>query len=199
MVCDEATQNLALLALDKVLADCQARKAHGAAALKRLLDTLEPGGPKGQVQVGYTATLELLKLYRHTPKGWVIDDAKVSALLDLIAQVPRPVVLYLSAGHFDSQGAIVAELEKDPANWMQLADGKPPALGYFGYRILPYTLRTDASIPVNRYRFEALRYVARRVKALPKAVQERIVAFTLAGELHHLFPAGSWVDRRSAS
>lgn len=188
MVCDEATQNLALLALDKVLADCQARKAHGAAALKRLLDTLEPGGPKGQVQVGYTATLELLKLYRHTPKGWVIDDAKVSALLDLIAQVPRPVVLYLSAGHFDSQGAIVAELEKDPANWMQLADGKPPALGYFGYRILPYTLRTDASIPVNRYRFEALRYVARRVKALPKAVQERIVAFTLAGELHHLFP-----------
>ena len=52
MVCDEATQNLALLALDKVLADCQARKAHGAAALKRLLDTLEPGGPKGQVQVG---------------------------------------------------------------------------------------------------------------------------------------------------
>ena len=91
MVCDEATQNLALLALDKVLADCQARKAHGAAALKRLLDTLEPGGPKGQVQVGYTATLELLKLYRHTPKGWVIDDAKVSALLDLSPVVRHQV------------------------------------------------------------------------------------------------------------
>ena len=188
VVCDEAAQNLAILTLEKVVADCQKRKAHGAAALKRLLDTLEPGGPQGKVQVGYTATLELLKLYRHTPKGWVIDDAKVTAFLDLIAQVPRPVVLYLSAGHFDSQGAIVAELEKDPANWMQLRDGTVPKLGYFNYRILPYTLRTDASIPVNRYRFDALRYVAKRVKALPKAVQERIVAFTLAGELHQLFP-----------
>lgn len=187
-ICDEAAQDLAIQALEKVVADCQQRKAHGAAALKRLLDTLEPGGPQGKVQVGYTATLELLKLYRHTPKGWVIDDTKVTAFLDLIAQVPRPVVLYLSAGHFDSQGAIVAELEKDPSNWMQLPDGKPPTLGYFGYRIMPYTLRTDVSIPVNRYRFDALRYVARRIKALPKTVQQRIVAFTLAGELHQLFP-----------
>lgn len=188
MVCDEAAQNPTILTLANVMADCQTRKAHGAAALKRLLDQLEPGGPKGKVQVGYTATLELLKLYRHTPKGWVIDDAKVTTFLDLITQVPRPVVLYLSAGHFDSQGAIVAELEKDPTNWMRLRDGTVPKLGYFNYRILPYTLRTDASIPVNRYRFDALRYVAKRVKALPKTVQQRIVAFTLAGELHQLFP-----------
>ena len=51
MVCDEAAQNPALRTLEQVLADCQARKAHGAAALKRLLDTLEPGGPKNVFKV----------------------------------------------------------------------------------------------------------------------------------------------------
>lgn len=188
MVCDAAAQDPAIATLEKAVAACQARKGHGAAAVKRLLDELEPGGPKGQVQVGYTATLELLKLYRPTAKGWEIDEAQVTAFLDLIAQVPRPVVLYFSAGHFDSNGAIVQALEKDPANWMQLRDGTVPQLGYFGYRILPFTLRSDADIPVNRYRFEALRHVAQRVQALPEAVQKRIVAFTLAGEVHQLFP-----------
>ncbi|MDD2547378.1 MAG: hypothetical protein PHI55_14020 [Burkholderiaceae bacterium] len=188
MVCDAAAQNLAIPTLEKAVEDCQARKAHGAAAVRRLLDQLEPGGPQGQVQVGYTVTLELLKLYRRTPKGWAIDDAQVTAFLDLITQVPRPVVLYLSAGHFDSHGAIVQELEKDPANWMQLRDGTVPQLGYFGYRILPFTLRSEVQIPVNRYRFEALRHIAKRVQALPVAVQKRIVAYTLAGEVHQLFP-----------
>lgn len=188
LLCDEAATDTRITSINAAYDFCRQRKLGGAAALKRLLDTLEPGGPEGKVQVGYTATLELLALYRHTPKGWVIDDAKVTAFLDLIAQVPRPVVVYLSAGHFDSQGAIVAELEKDSANWMQLHDGRVPKLGYFNYPILPYTLRTDDRIPVNRYRFDALRYVAKRVKALPKAVQQRIVAFTLAGELHQLFP-----------
>lgn len=188
LLCDEATADARITTMDAAYTLCRQRKLDGAAAVSRLLDTLEPGGPKGQVQVGYTATLQLLGLYQRTPKGWAIDTARVDEFLRVITKVRRPVVVYLAADHFDSVGPITEDLLQDPRNLMQLRDGKPPELGYFGYRIMPYTLLTQDSIPVNRYRFEALRYVAQRVKTLPKAVQERIVAFTLAGELHQLFP-----------
>lgn len=188
LLCDAAAQDVGVVSLDAAQALCRKQKANGAAALARLLDTLEPGGAQGQVQVGYTITLQLLALYRYTPEGWAIDTARIDEMLDLITQVPRPVVLYLAADHFDSVGPLTQELLQDPRNLMQLADGKAPELGYFGYRIVPYTLLTDAAIPVNRYRYEALRAVAQRVLALPQAARERIVAYTLAGELHQMFP-----------
>ena len=188
LLCDEASADARITSLDAASALCRQRQLDGAAAVSRLLDTLEPGGPKGQVQVGYTATLQLLGLYQRTPNGWAIDTARVDAFLRVITKVHRPVVVYLAADHFDSIGPLAQELLKDPQNLMQLRDGKPPELGYFGYRIMPYTLLTQDPIPVNRYRFEALRYVAQRIKALPNEVQKRIVAFTLAGELHQLFP-----------
>lgn len=188
MVCDEAANDPRIKTYEAAIDLCRARKRTGAAAINRLLDTLEPGGPRGQVQIGFTSTLQLLALYRRTATGWEIDTARVDEFLQLVADVKRPVVLYLAGDHFDSAGPLTDELEKDPRNLMQLPGGKPLELGYFGYRIAPYTLETDASIPVNRYRYEALRYVARRIKALPAEQQQRIVAITLAGELHHLFP-----------
>ncbi|GKS75254.1 beta-galactosidase [Acidovorax sp. SUPP950] len=188
MVCDEAASDPRIKTYEAAIDLCRARKRTGAAAINRLLDTLEPGGPRGQVQIGFTSTLQLLALYRRTATGWEIDTARVDEFLQLVADVKRPVVLYLAGDHFDSAGPLTDELEKDPRNLMQLPGGKPLELGYFGYRIAPYTLETDASIPVNRYRYEALRYVARRIKALPAEQQQRIVAITLAGELHHLFP-----------
>lgn len=188
LLCDEAVADTRIKSMDEAYAFCQQRKLDGSAAVNRLLDTLEPGGPKGNVQIGYTATLQLLGLYQRTAKGWEIDEAKVDSFLNVIRKVQRPVVLYFSADHFDSVGPIAAELAKDPVNLMQLKDGKPLELGYFGYRILPYTLSTDASVPVNHYRFKALEYMARKIRELPKPVQDRIIAYTLPGELHHMFP-----------
>ena len=188
LLCDEAVAQTTVRSMEDAYAYCRQRKLDGSAAVSRLLDRLEPGGAKGSVQVGYTATLQLLALYRATPKGWEIDPARVEEFIGVIRKVPRPVVIYFSADHFDSIGPITDELRKDPRNLMQLRDGKPLELGYFGYRIMPYTLSTDPSIPVNKYRLQALNYVAQRLKTLPKAVQDRIVAYTLAGELHHLFP-----------
>lgn len=188
LLCDEAVANRRITRLADAFAMCQRRKLDGAPALTRLLDTLEPGGPKGQVQVGYTLTLQLLGLYRRTPQGWAIDTDRLDTYLRVIRKVDRPVVVYLSADHFDSQGPLPAELAKDPRNLMHLAGGKPLKLGYFGYSIIPYTLSPDPAIPVNRYRFEALQAVARRILALPPKVQARIVAYTLVGELHQMFP-----------
>jgi len=188
LLCDEAVAQKNVRSMEDAYSYCRQRKLDGSGRVARLLDRLEPGGPKGTVQVGYTATLQLLALYRATPKGWEIDPARVDEFLGVIRKVQRPVVIYFSADHFDSIGPITEELRKDPRNLMQLRDGKPLELGYFGYRIMPYTLSTDPALAVNKYRQDALNYVAKRIKTLPQAVQSRIVAYTLAGELHHLFP-----------
>ncbi len=187
-LCDEAAADIRIKDIDAAYAFCAQRKRSGAAAISRLLNTLEPGGAKGSVQVGYTATLQLLGLYQQTPKGWVIDTTKVDRFLNVVNNVERPVVLYFSADHFDSINPLAEALTKDKRNLMQLRDGKPLELNYFGYRIIPYTMSADPAIPVNKYRFEALDYLAKRINALPKTVQSRIVAYTLAGELHHMFP-----------
>jgi len=186
--CDQGLANPQLKDIDAVNSYCILNKLDGAAGVTRLLDQLEPGGPKGQVQVGYVATLQLLALYERKGQQWLINEGKLDAYLRLLTKVQRPVVVYLAADHFDTQGPLVDELVKDPRNLMLLANGQPAASGYFGYRIVPYTLQTDEHIPVNHYRYEALRHVAKRLTALPKAVRQRIIAITLAGELHHMFP-----------
>ncbi len=186
--CDEGLANPALKGIDQVNAFCAERMLDGSAGITRLLDELEPGGPKGQVQVGYLATLQLLALYRRAGAGWEIDEKKVDLFLQVLTRVKRPVVVYLLADHFDSQGPLVPELIKDPSNLMLLSDGKPALSNYFGYLIAPYTMQTDEGIAVNRYRFAALRHVAGRLKKLPKDVRDRIVGVSLAGELHQMFP-----------
>lgn len=187
-LCDQALKDATITQLDDAYALCRRRKQNGAPAVRRLLDTLEPGGPRGQVQVGYTLTLQLLALYQRKGNQWAIDTHRIDEQLSLIRDIDRPVVLYLAADHFDSVGPLTDDLLANPQNVMALSDGKPLTLGYFGYRIAPYTLRTDESIPVNHYRYEALRAVAKRVEALPAKVQEHIFAITLAGELHQMFP-----------
>ena len=187
-MCDQAALNPAIANVYDAEAQCRRMKMSGAVALNRLLDTLEPGGPKGQVQVGYTATLQLLGLYHHTNKGWEIDESQLDNFLRVIRQVKRPVVLYLAADHFDSFGPLTRELQKDAKNLLQLRDGKPLALNYFGYHVIPYTLQTDPLLSVNRYRYAALEHVARKLQTLSADVQSRIVAITFMGELHHMFP-----------
>ena len=186
--CDEGLANPALLGIDQVNAFCAERMLDGSAGITRLLDELEPGGPKGQVQVGYLATLQLMALYKRAGAGWEIDEKKVDLFLQVLTRVKRPVVVYLLADHFDTQGPLAKDLIKDPASLMLLSDGKPALSNYFGYLVAPYTMQTDERIAVNRYRFAALRHVAARLKKLPKDVRDRIVGISLAGELHHMFP-----------
>ncbi|MEO9102391.1 MAG: hypothetical protein ABI212_00460 [Burkholderiaceae bacterium] len=189
-LCNEGAQDPKLELLVHALEFCRVHGLDGATTVANLLDQLEPGGPKGDVQVGYTATLQLLGLYKPTSdgRGWKIDEVAVDEVLRVIEKVDRPVVVYFMGGHFDSTGPITGELAKDESNFMHFADGSVPDLGYFGYRIAPYTLLSDPEIPVNRLRFDALRYFAKRIAALPETARNRIIAFTLMGEVHQLFP-----------
>ena len=182
MQCDEAQTEQKFTHAFDAFRYCMDSGRTGAAALTRLMDTLEPGGPQGKVQVGYTLTVQLLELYRMDARGvWVLDDKHLDAIMRLMADAKRPLVLYLSSSHFDSIGALPVELVKNPDNLMKLADGQPLKLNYFGYPIHPYTLRPDEKIDVNHYRYQAMREIARRVRQLPEEVQRLIVAITFMG------------------
>ncbi|GIP39974.1 hypothetical protein J31TS4_32540 [Paenibacillus sp. J31TS4] len=167
---------------------CKANGYNGASLLSKTLDKFEPGGARGKVQVGYEIGISLLDIYKKTNGSWIIDDALVKSYFDIITEVERPVVIYLMADHFVAKGALPEELSKDKQNLMLLKDGKAPFDNYFGNSVIPYTLLTDEDIPVNHYRFEALRYIAKKINELPKEVQNRIAGITMAGEVHHMYP-----------
>ena len=132
---------------------CGQAKFDSPKMLNQILDQLEPGGAKGQVQVGYTATIQLLALYDKGKKTdeWVLNTQRVDDYLALITKVDRPVVIYLAANHFDTQGPLSAELAKDKRNLLLLANGTPPATSYFGYAVTPFTLQTDESMWRRRW------------------------------------------------
>ena len=167
---------------------CASNDYDAAAALVQLLDPLEPGGAAGEVQLGYTATIPLLGLYQKIDGGFVLDSNKIEGYMALFTRNTRPVVIYLVANHFDARGPLPDALAADKNNMMQLADGSVPASNYYGNKVLPYTLLTDDDLDVNRYRFEAAEFVLKRVAALPVEVQQRIIAVTMAGEMHQMFP-----------
>lgn len=185
--CDEGWANAKIKGLEQVNNYCIERKLDASKNVNQILDQLEPGGPKGQVQVGFVATLQMLGLFKRHGTDWVVDDQKVQVFLQLLTRVKRPVVVYLTADHFDSQGPLVDGLIDDPKSLMLLSNGKPAMANYFGYRIAPYTLQVGDDVAINFYRFTALEHVIKRLGSLPKAVQDRIIAVTLPGELHHMF------------
>lgn len=189
LLCDEALANPALTDIQQLIAYCVNRGLNASGPLTRLLDEMEPGGANGQVQLGYLLTMPLLDFFEKKQSGqWQIDEKRVQASLNLIRHVDRPVAVYFSSTHFDSTSPLAKELAANPENLMKLASGQPPRLGYFGYSIHPYTLRTDEGIPVNHYRFMALRHIAKKIAELPEYTREKIVGYTLAGEAHQLFP-----------
>lgn len=77
---------------------CGLAKFDATKMLTQVLDEFEPGGAKGQVQMGYTITIQLLALFdKGGKKGdeWVLNTQRVDDYLSLITKVDRPVVVYL--------------------------------------------------------------------------------------------------------
>lgn len=75
-LCDETVAQPQQRSVEDACAYCKQRKLDGAPAVSRPLDKPAPSGPQGTVQVGYTATIQLLGLYRSTPRdGPLIQPA----------------------------------------------------------------------------------------------------------------------------
>lgn len=85
LACDEGADNLTLPQLPDVETYCIQHQRHAANRVTQLLDQLEPGGPKGNIQVGFVATIQLLSLYKLTATGWAIDDRRLATFLDLVS------------------------------------------------------------------------------------------------------------------
>ncbi|WP_345060837.1 hypothetical protein [Acidovorax lacteus] len=114
-----------------------------------------------------------------------------------MAEVPRPVLLYLFSTHFGVESQIEAELARDPKNMAVTVDGPLPPDRYYGIPIYPWSVaRRDNELTHRRE--EAIGAVAEAVCALPRPAQQRIVGTTILGEVHQLFPdfsAGMGFDR----
>lgn len=157
---------------------CNSRKNFGVAELRSALDAIEPGGARGQVQVGYTVVLNLLTLQQD---GVQTTFDRLSATL---AGIDRPVVLYLFGNHF-ATSTLNKPLAAD--SLARFADQSIPNEKYFGGGVAPVTLDMASPLAVNRVRQEALTQLGNWYRALPDSSKKRIVGFTLAGELHHFY------------
>lgn len=160
-------------------AACADQKNPSGHLLETALNRLEPGGAAGKVQVGYTMGINLLG---YDPRAL---SAHLARLRQLIETTRRPVVLYLMANQFaaTSPQRVLAD-----GSYAVFADQSVPREQYFVDSIQAWTLQMDPALEVNRLRFAALQAVGRWYSALPAPVKSRVVAITLAGELHHFFP-----------
>ncbi|GAB4397024.1 MAG: hypothetical protein OHK0048_03880 [Rhodoferax sp.] len=161
-------------------AHCAAQANPSAAPLRQLLDALEPGGAHGAVHLGYTVGINLLGFARSAD-----FQAHLRRLQALIDTVQRPVVLYLMGNHFAEPAADGAP---DAASLMRFADQSIPKDNYFYSSIRPWTLRQSPDLWIVQRRRQALAALGSWYQELPATLRQRIVAMTLAGELHQLYP-----------
>lgn len=151
----------------------------GASEIRVALAKLEPGGASGRVQIGYMLGLNAFDMFSSGSEKYLAMVKKI------IAGVPRPVVIYFMANHFAGYAKAETLLK---TSFQQLADQSLPLSKYFHTPIYPWTLNMDPSLSVNRIRFSSLNSLGAWYQSLPRKLQARILAVTLAGELHHLFP-----------
>jgi len=166
--------------------------AERAARLAGLLETLEPGGPAGRVQIGYTLPMTLLNAFRRDASGaWRIDLRTFEEDLAIAAEIGRPIIIALYSSHFVEglgSGTLGDELVADSRNLMAYEDGRPALDRYFSASIVGYTLSTDPDIPVNAWRRRAMIAALERIRTFRNAHPNLLVGVELIGEAHHLFP-----------
>jgi hypothetical protein len=163
-----------------------------ASAVHLIEATLQSLGPQfskdGRFELGYTLNVPLLRLFnRGADGGWHIDTEAVRRVAHTIRDIDRPAVLYLFSTHFGVGGAMEAHLAQDAANLAHTPQGPLPKDKYYDTEILPWSVaRTDNELTLRRE--QAMRAVLAEVCAQPSAVQKRVKAVTVLGEVHQLFP-----------
>lgn len=164
--------------LGLAIARCARRNDSGVKELAAALNALEPGGAKGAVQVGYTIGINLLE----HPKEGAFNP--FGFLTQALHTLDRPAVIYLFANHFAGSHA-QPPIQAD--SLARFADQSVPTEKYFQRSITPISLGLQAPISANQQRKSALDKVGKWYASLPPASRNKIVAFTLAGELHHFY------------
>jgi hypothetical protein len=186
--CDEADDNPAALSDESAALFCAGIRKNGAGRITAALDALGPKlSPSGKYQLGYTLNVPLFRYFKKVDGSWKFDAGTLMENLSTIADVDRPVVIYLSCNHFIDAGMeLCRELAQDPANLMWNRNGPMLAGTYFNCSIVAWTL-TDQGAPVNVLRRQAFEGAMEVICALPDASRERIAAISILGEIHQMF------------
>ncbi len=156
--------------------------------LVALLDGLEPDGPAGDVQLGYTIGILPYGYFEKKGDKWELNLASLEQSLSVAGEIGRPVHIYVLGNHFTPLDTpLTAELLTDERNLMRYADGTVPDERYFGSRLAAFRLTTDTGIPATDYKLKALHAVAAYLKKFDEEHPGLIVAVTLNGETHYVF------------
>lgn len=165
---------------------CLGPEGSAAALVQASLNTLGPELASG-LTLGYSLKAPLLDFLRRDASGWHVDKAAVRRLIRTVRDVPRPVVLYLFATHFETHAPIEAELAQDPSNLAATVDGVLPVDRYYNDKLYPWSVaRTDNSLTKRREQVVAT--IIEEACREPEAVMEKLAAITILGETHQLFP-----------
>jgi hypothetical protein len=187
--CDDAANDTNVTNDDGATALCAAEGKSGADRVTALLDSLGPvTSPSGNYQLGYTLDMPLLRYVKQIDGQWAVDQSLLSNNLQLLVDVKRPAVIYLSANHFtDSNQSAAFLLASNTQNLMWAREGPLAPEIYFGSPILAWTLY-DQTAPITLLRKEVFAAAVSAICRLPPSARERIVAVSVLGETHELFP-----------
>ncbi len=154
---------------------------------KALLNEIEPDGPNGNVQLGFTLPLHLFSFFKQVDDSWIYDEEYIKPILEMCKLVKRPVVFQLTCNHFARPTKLINELLKSPDNVMTFTKGPISDDVYFHNQIFPFTLMTDPELSVNHYRFLAIQNVIRQLQEFQLETNGALVGITLNGEVHHFY------------
>ena len=172
-----------------IAAGCRGAEASAAPAIENTLQALgaRRTSRDGQLEMGYTLNLPLLKFLRREGGGWAIDGEAVGRAVRSVRDSDRPVVLYMFSTHFGSGAPAEAALAEEPGNLLQTATGPLGRDRYYQTDIYPWSfVRTDNGI--TRMREQVVGALLAGICGLGAPVQARVRAVTLLGEVHHMFP-----------
>ena len=141
----------------------------------------------GDFKLGYTLNVPLLRLFDVKAEQIVLNQEILQRVVATVANVDRPVILYLFADHFGVDSPVENQLAKDPNNLLQTRRGVMQKDRYYSFDIFPWSF-VDTGNSITKVRETAFNAVLDEVCKLPWHVRKRIEGVTMLGELHHMFP-----------
>lgn len=141
----------------------------------------------GDFKLGYTLNVPLLRLFEVKDGDVVLNQEILQRVIASIANVDRPVILYLFSDHFGVDSPVENQLAKDPDNLLQTRKGVMLKDRYYSHDIFPWSF-VNTGNGITKLRETAFNAVLDEVCKLPWHVRRRIEGITLLGELHHMFP-----------
>jgi len=169
----------------QIPASCLGPQGSAAEMVKATLQRL--GRPQGELDLGYTLSVPLLRYVQWNGQAWEVRGEALDRVVRTVAQAHRPVVLYLFATHFEVHSKAEERLAADPANLAWTPKGPLPLDSYLGARIFPWSVARQDN-EVTRVRKLAVDALAERMCAAGDAAMHQLRALTVLGETHQLFP-----------